>query len=43
MLLDCMSTEKLTDDILAACVPALVLPEGAQLAAPEKLGARGYD
>ncbi|MGW1657781.1 hypothetical protein [Streptomyces atratus] len=36
MLMDCMETEKLTDEVLAACVPALVLPEWAELPMPGK-------
>ncbi|SBV01791.1 MULTISPECIES: hypothetical protein [unclassified Streptomyces] len=36
MLLDCVKTEKLPDEVLAACVPALVLPEWAQLPMPGK-------
>lgn len=35
-LLDCVGTEKLTDEVLAACVPALVLPEWAELTKPAK-------
>ncbi|MCX5434807.1 hypothetical protein OHU11_42280 (plasmid) [Streptomyces sp. NBC_00257] len=35
-LLDCVDTEKLTDEVLAACVPALVLAEWAELTKPAK-------
>lgn len=36
MLLDCVKTEELPDEVLAACVPALVLPEWADLPMPGK-------
>ncbi|MGF1344523.1 hypothetical protein ACQSMD_31175 [Streptomyces flavovirens] len=36
VLLDCVETEKLPDEVLAACVPALVLPEWANLPMPGK-------
>lgn len=36
VLLDCVDTEKNTDEVLAACMPALVLPEWAELPAPER-------
>lgn len=35
-LLDCVETEKIPDEVLAACVPALALPEWAELPMPGK-------
>ncbi|MFD3976268.1 hypothetical protein [Streptomyces cyaneofuscatus] len=34
VLLDCVETEKLSDEVLAACVPVLALPEWAELPVP---------
>ncbi len=36
LLLDCMTTDKLSDDILRACLPALCLPEWADLPLPQR-------
>ncbi|MEU2251497.1 hypothetical protein [Streptomyces sp. NPDC019224] len=35
-LLECVETEKIPDEVLAACVPALALPEWAELPLPGK-------
>ncbi|NEB39500.1 hypothetical protein G3I54_21685 [Streptomyces sp. SID14515] len=36
VLMDCVETEKLSDEVLAACVPALALSEWAELPTPGK-------
>ncbi|MFZ4269189.1 hypothetical protein [Streptomyces arboris] len=36
VLLDCVETEKLPDEVLSACLPALALPEWAELPMPGK-------
>ncbi|GAA2330096.1 hypothetical protein [Streptomyces cuspidosporus] len=36
ILLDCVATEKISDEVLASCVPALCLPERAALTQPAR-------